>query len=214
MHVGFFFIRKNAIDRPIGLIRLFRMDYSDTVHDTMDMCINSDIWHIIEYREKHFRCLDANSRKILDSRKIIRESTLIISSKNRSNFLDIVRFISIKIHIFQVRLDGFERKIHNITRLSDYSKKWWRNFVHLFIGCLSRENNCTNQLKRRFIVKLDFLSTIKRDNFFDKGKWISPCNFHQVEGKHASYLPYTHWDLDTKIFYLVFSHRCRHMIDV
>lgn len=49
MEYLFFCYRKNTIDFFISLFRHFGLYYTDTIHNSVDMRIDSDIGHIIEY---------------------------------------------------------------------------------------------------------------------------------------------------------------------
>ncbi len=40
---------KYPIEFSICLLWSLGIDHAETIHHTMDMCIDSDIWHIIEY---------------------------------------------------------------------------------------------------------------------------------------------------------------------
>ena len=37
------------IERPICLLWSLGIDHAETIHHAMDMCIDSDVWHIIEH---------------------------------------------------------------------------------------------------------------------------------------------------------------------
>jgi hypothetical protein len=50
----------------IGLFWSLGIDDSETIHHSMDMCINSDVWHIIEHREDYLGRLDSDTREGLD----------------------------------------------------------------------------------------------------------------------------------------------------
>jgi hypothetical protein len=57
---------EHEIESPISLLWSLGIHYTETVHHTMDVCIDTDIRHIIEYREDNLRRLDPDTWEGLD----------------------------------------------------------------------------------------------------------------------------------------------------
>jgi hypothetical protein len=57
---------ENEVERLISLFWCIGIDHAETIHHSMDMCINSDVWHIIEHREDYLGRLDSDTREGLD----------------------------------------------------------------------------------------------------------------------------------------------------
>ena len=60
-----------SIEFPIRLSWSVGIDDSESVHYAVDMCIDADIWHIIEDSEDDLGGFDTNTRKCLDEFQII-----------------------------------------------------------------------------------------------------------------------------------------------
>ena len=114
----------------------FGIDNSEAVHHTVDMCIHSDVWHIIEDREDHLSSFDTYTWEGLDETQIVREYSTILCWKYCASFFDESGFIAEKVYVLEVLLYVFQRHIDNIVRITYMSKKWWGNTIDLLICCL------------------------------------------------------------------------------
>ncbi len=175
MKYSFLFLRKDRIDCFISLFWGFCHDDSKTIHHTMNMGIYTYIRHIIEDRENYLGRFDANTWKSLQEFEFIGNASIVFTGKTRSSFLYVSWFISIKIHISKMWLDGFKREIFYISCFPNQCKKWWCNSINLLISCLCREDNSTEKLKWRFVIELYFLSSIELYEYTEDVTEIRIC---------------------------------------
>ncbi len=96
---------KYAIYLPICLFGSFCIYDTETIHHTMYMRIDSDIWHIVEYGEDDFCSLDPYAWEGLDQFQIIWDISSILYGEYRPCFFYIPGFVAKKVHIFQMFFD-------------------------------------------------------------------------------------------------------------
>lgn len=57
---------EHEIESPVSLFWCLGIDDAEAIHHSMDMRIDTDIWHIVENREHDFGCLDTDTWECLD----------------------------------------------------------------------------------------------------------------------------------------------------
>lgn len=102
VHLLFDYVVKKYIYFSISFFGSFCFYYSYTIEYSMNMSIDTDIRHIIEYREYYFRSLNANTRKALYSVQIVWNYSIMFLGQDGSGFFDKARFIPKKIYIFKM----------------------------------------------------------------------------------------------------------------
>ena len=101
------------------------------------MRVDTNVRHIIEDREDDLCCFYSYSWESLNQCEIIRNNSRVFSGQDCSRLFDEARFISIEIYIFEILFYFLKRKVYDITRFSNFRKKWRSNFIHLLISSLS-----------------------------------------------------------------------------
>lgn len=163
------------IQFSVCLFGSFCIHDTESIHHAVNMCIDSDIGHIIEDGEDYFCGFDTNTWECLDQFQIIWDFSLVLGCEYHPSFFYKSRLVSEKVHIPQMLLDILERNIYDIMSLFYYLKKWWRDPVHLFVCGLGREYHGTEELKMSLIIELYLVSTVL---FYNRTQDVSPVFFH------------------------------------
>ena len=98
MENPFFFYREYSLYGSICLIWDLRLDYTETIHDSMYMGVDSDIRHIIEYGEYDFCCFYTDTRKCLNETQVIWEDAMVALCEYSSSFFYEARFITEEVY--------------------------------------------------------------------------------------------------------------------
>lgn len=148
----------------VRLLRCSRLYDTDTVHDAVDMGIDTDIGHIIEHWEDDFRCLDPDTRECLEECEVIRDRSLIFFCESYPRGEDVSRFISEKIHISEISFEFIDREGEYIFCFANLWEKWGSDLIDLFIGRLRREDHSDKELEWSLIIELYFLTSVEMDD--------------------------------------------------
>lgn len=162
-----------------SLICLFRslcFCDSDSICNSMNMCINSDIRHIIEYWEDNFCCFYSYSRKCLNEFEVIWYDWVVFFRNESSGFFDKSWFVPKEINVFQISFDFLKSQIDHILRVFHLFEECRSNLVDLLICRLSWEYYRSKKLKWCWIIKFDFFSSIEIDYLIKDD--ISSVNIH------------------------------------
>lgn len=136
MQYAFLFQRKNLLDFPIGLFWSPSRYNSDTIHDSVNMRVDTNVRHIIENREDDLCCFYSYSWESLNQCEIIRNNSRVFLGQDCSRLFDKARFVSIEIYIFEIFFHFFKRYIYDIVCFSYFCEKWRSNFIYLLICSL------------------------------------------------------------------------------